>query len=177
MSPYSLLKKKKKKDLLLPLLYFFFFLFFEILFPLLLLGQASVRSVPEATSSLELEGFEGGRCSPLLCFLSFPSSLSFFMCPSPSFLSMAKPPVSLPSFSQWLRFLHPLFNVLCVLSQGLPSNQRSKRRRLQPRKLILVPPSFLFAFLTLPLSLCSFPLFGLCLILQALTQVLKILSL
>ena len=122
-SPYSFLLKKKTYSYL-----FCTSSFFEILFPLLLLGQASVRSVPEAASFLESKSSEGGHCLPLLCFLSFTPSLSLFLffiyfillfllCVlPPSFLSMAKPLVSFPSFSQFAKALHHFFNVLCVLS-------------------------------------------------------------
>jgi len=57
------------------------------------------------------------------------SPFSFFFLHFPS---MVKPLVSLPKFP------HLLSNVLYVLSQSPPRNQRGKRRRLCHRKLILV---------------------------------------
>ena len=121
----------------LPFLCFFFFFFFS--------SQASVRSTSGAASSLELEDFEGGCWSVLLCSLS----LLLFM------------PLSYPLLLLWrnflypylplailLRFSHPFFNSPCALSQGLPRNQRNKRRRLHFKRPILVSLFFYFFFLS-----------------------------
>ena len=124
---------------------------FEFLLSFLLLGQARVRSVPSVASSLESEDSEGGCRSSLLCFLFF---LLFFYAFPPCLLLLSRSLLRLYLLSVvMLKFPHPFFNLLCVLSQSLLRNQRSKRRRFHPRRPILVSlffflPPLPFFFLT-----------------------------
>ena len=122
----------------LPFLRFFFFFFLS--------GQASVRSASSVASSLKSKDSEGGRWSVLLCSLP----LLPFMPLSYHFLLLWWNPLYpyLP-LAIFLRFPHLFFNSPCAFSQGLPRNQRNKRRRLRSKRPILVSlisPLFLFSF-------------------------------
>ena len=64
---------------------------FEFLLSFLLLGQASVRSVPSVAFSLELEDSKGECRSFLLCFLFFLS----FSTPFPYLLLLWRSPLHL----------------------------------------------------------------------------------
>ena len=125
-----------------------------------------MRSALEAASSLESKGFEGACCSPLLCFLLFPLFLMLFLC---LFLSMAKPPVSLPSFSHFAKVSsHFLQHVVCSFAE---SSKKSKEQEEEapPQEANTSPLPFLH-FLALSFFLGSFPSFEFfCLILQVLT--------
>ena len=73
---------------------------------------------------------------------------SFLFMPFPYLLLLWRSPLRLYLLSAvLLRFPHPFFNLLCVLSQSLLRNQRSKRRRFCPRRLILVSRFPFFFFL------------------------------
>ena len=132
-----------------PLSPFFLLPFFDFLLSFLPLGQASVRSVPSVTSSLESEDSEGECRSLLPCFLFFLS----FSTPFPRLLLLWRSPLHLYLLlAVSPQFPYPFFNLLCVISQNLPRNQRSRRRRFHLRRLILVC-SFSFSlsfFLLLP---------------------------
>ena len=123
--------------------------FFDFLLSFLLLGQASRRYVPSITSSLESEDSEGECRSFLLCFLFFLS----FSTPFPRLLLLWRSPLHLYLLLVVSpQFPHPFFNLLCVISQNLPRNQRGRRMRFRLRRLILVY-SFSFSlsfFLLLP---------------------------
>ena len=121
---------------------------FEFFLSFLFLGQASVRSAPSVASSLESKDFEGGCRSSLLCFLFFLFFFFSFM-PFPCLLLLWRSPMRLYLLSAvMLRFSHPFFNLLCVFSQSLLRNQRSKRRRFCPMRPILVSLFPLFFFFT-----------------------------
>ena len=73
-----------------------------------------MRSAPSAASSLESEDSEGGCRSFLLCFLFFP----FFYALPLSSSSMAKPPMSLPSFSHFAKVSSPFLQLaMCIFSK------------------------------------------------------------
>ena len=131
----------------LPFLSFSSFFFFFFSFSLS--GQASVRSASGVASSLKSKDSEGGRWSVLLCSLP----LLPFMPLSYHFLLLWWNPLYpyLP-LAIFLRFPHPFFNSPCAFSQGLPRNQRNKRRKLPSKRPILVSPIS-------PLFLFSFPFF------------------
>ena len=113
-----------------PLSPFFLLPFFDFLLSFLPLGQASVRSVPSVTSSLESEDSEGECRSLLLCFLFFLS----FSTPFPRLLLLWRSPLHLYLLlAVSPQFPYPFFNLLCVISQNLPRNQRSRRKRLRLR--------------------------------------------
>ena len=110
-----------------------------------------MRSVSGAASSLESDSSKGGHL------------INLYRVPFPFFLFL---PLSCPLLLLWrsplylyfplailLRFPYPFFNLPCALSQGLPRNQRSKRRRLRFRRLMLVSPFFAFFFFCFWLSL------------------------
>ena len=98
--------------------------FLEFWFSLPRLGQTSVRSTPKAAPSLESKGSKGASCSSLLCFFFF---FFFFFNALPLPLpSMAKLPVSLPSFSYFAKVSSPfLQRVVCSLAE---SSKKSKER-------------------------------------------------
>ena len=139
-----------------------------------------MRFASGAAFSLESKDSKGGRWSVLLCSLP----LLLFMPLSWPFLLLWRSPLYpyLP-LAILLRFPHPFFNSPCAFSQGLPRNQRNKRRRLRFKRPILVspfsPPFFLFFFF--PFSFLFFwtksvsPLFFL-FFWQELMQVLEILN-
>ena len=66
-----------------------------------------MRSVSSVAFSLELEDYEGGCRSSLLCFLFF---LSFYALPLSS-SSMVKPPESLPSFRSYAKVSLPFLQL------------------------------------------------------------------
>ena len=66
-----------------------------------------MRSVSSVAFSLELEDYEGGCRSSLLCFLLF---LSFYALPLSS-SSMVKPPESLPSFRSYAKVSLPFLQL------------------------------------------------------------------
>ena len=65
-----------------------------------------MRSVSSVAFSLELEDYEGGCRSSLLCFLFV---LSFYALPLSS--SMVKPPASLPSFRSYAKVSLPFLQL------------------------------------------------------------------
>ena len=148
--------------------------FLEFWFSLPRLGQTSVRSTPKAAPSLESKGSKGASCSSLLCFFFFFFFFFLMLFPCLSLLWRSSQYPYLP-LAISPRFPHPFFNVLCVLSQSPPRNQRSERTKPHYRKLIQVLPLFslpfffLFFFFFLPFFLDSCPPFELCLLLQVLT--------
>ena len=74
---------------------------------------------------------------------------SFLFMPFPCLLLLWRSPMRLYLLSAvMLRFSHPFFNLLCVFSQSLLRNQRSKRRRFCPMRPILVSLFPLFFFFT-----------------------------
>ena len=103
----------------------------------------------------------------LITLIVFPFPSSFYASFLPFFLLWRSPLYPYPPLAVLLRLPNPFFNLLCALFQSLPRNQRNKRRRLLPKRLILVSPLSLFFFIFL-----FFYLF-----LQELIQVLEILSL
>ena len=125
---------------LTPLVSLFFF-FLDFSFSLLLLGPTSVRSTPKAASSLESEGSEGACCSPLIWFLFFPLSYALPL----SFPSMAKPLVSLPSFSHFSkvssRFLQ---RVVCSFTES--SKKSEEQEEEAPPQEADIGPPFVFCF-------------------------------
>ena len=113
----------------------------------------------------------------LFSFYCAPSSFPLFVLFPYLFLLWQSPQYPFLPLAIFLRFPHPFFNVLRVLSQSPPRNQRSKRRKPPPQEADTGPFFFFFLlFLLYLFFLGSFPLFELYLLLQVLTQVLEILS-
>ena len=76
-----------------------------------------------AASSLESKDSEGGCRSFLLYFLFFPSFYAFPL----SFSSMAKPPVSLPSFSRFAKVSPPFLQLaMCPFSESSKKPEEQK---------------------------------------------------
>ena len=116
--------------------------FFEFFLSFLFLGQASVRSVPNVTSSLKLEDSKGGYRSFLLCFLFFLSFYTF----SPPSSSMAKPPASLPSFSRFATVSSPFLQLaLCPFPES-SKKLGEQKEEVSPQEVDTGLPFFLLSF-------------------------------
>ena len=158
-------------------LYFSLFLVrLNFFFPFSFLGQANVRSALSVASSLESENSEGERelfytVFPFSFFLSLSSFLFLLPWRSPLHLFL---PLAIS-----LQVLHPLFNLLYVLSQNLRGNQGIRRRRLCLMKLVLIRFSFLFFFVAPlpPFFFKSKSVLPFSFLLRLLIQALEILSL
>ena len=82
----------------------------------------------------------------LITLIVFPFPSSFYASFLPFFLLWRSPLYPYPPLALLLRLPNPFFNLLCALFQSLPRNQRNKRRRLLPKRPILVSPLSLFFY-------------------------------
>ena len=131
----------------------FIFSFWEFSFSLPLLGQINVQSAPKAAFSLESEGFEGACCSPSLYFPPF-----FFHTSPLPFPSMAKPPVSFPSFSNFAKVSSPfLQRAVCSLTE-FSKKSKEQDEEIQPQEVdtsslaFSNSPNFIYFLFFFPLS-------------------------
>ena len=108
-----------------------------------------MRSAPGAASSLESEDSEGGCRSFLLWFLFFPS---FYALPLSS-SSMAKPPVSLPSFSHFAKVSSPFLQLAMCPFLESSKKPEEQEEEAPPRRPILVSPLPFFITPSVPLCL------------------------